>query len=243
MAALDIADIYHRDMSVALLQRDAGQYPFIFKCEQPECNWHTAHASWGQAANTRLIHRAGTCPLDGRSKIAKNGVAVGSSIIEKFWNDLDKVTVVLVGTPEGQRATEEYRVARGQAQGIAQCIWHISQPHFETVMDVKKWAMRRYKMEHTEGFEFAPTPGVEGYNPPVPANVQMQPSSPAKRPAAKRAAPAASGTEELASMPDDKKLLATNAIKAGFPKDKILTLAKISGAAFDALQAEVNAAK
>lgn len=243
-------DIYIRAFDKPLMQNDAHKFPFIFDCEEPGCYWHTAHASWGQAANTRLIHRASTCPLDGSSKVARHGNPVGSSIIEKFWIELDQVTKFLIEAPDDIKQNEDFRIARGKAQGIAKCIFIISSPHFETPEHVGRWAMRRYKMEH-KGLEFEPTPGVKGYNPPVPTNTpqmsyreMQQKLDPAKRPAAKRtAAPAPSGNEEVAKMDANKKLLATNAIKAGFPDNKVIALTKISAAALASLKQEVAAEK
>lgn len=237
-------DIFRRNMDVALLQRDADKFPFIFDCEEPGCYWHTAHGTWAQAANTRLNHRAATCPLDGRAKIGRHGNPVGASLIEQMWGFLDETTKFLIEAPDDVKQSEEFRVARGQAQGVAKCIWLFSQPHFEAPKNVASWAVRRYRMEH-KGLEFEPTPGCKGYNPNPPSVIAQQPLDPAKRPAARRTpAPAApSGDEELAKMDPGKKTLAGNAIKAGFADAKVLGLVKMSPAALAALKAEVAAQK
>lgn len=236
--------LYKRNMDVALKQTDADKFPFIFHCEEEGCHWHTAHASWAQAAHVRLHHRANTCPLGGHSKIGRVGNPVGSTLIEKMWIELDRITKVLIETPKEDRETEEYRVARGQGQGVAHCLWLISSPHFESVDNVKKWAVRRYKMEH-EDAEFQPTPGVKGYNPAivVQENWLADAEVDRRRPAARRAtAPAKPkpSVNPLELVPEDQLNLARQAVKAGFPDAKIMMLAKLNQAQLNAIKAEVK---
>lgn len=237
-----VPGLYKRNMDVALKQTDAHKFPFIFHCEEEGCHWHTAHASWAQAAHVRLHHRANTCPLGGHSKIGRVGNPVGSTLIEKMWIELDRITKILIETPAEELETEDYRVARGQGQGVAHCLWLISSPHFESVDNVKKWAVRRYKMEHADA-EFQPTPGVKGYNPAivVQENWLADAEVDRRRPTAKRATAAPrSSVNPLELIPEDRINLATQAIKAGFPDAKIMTLAKLNQTQLDALKVQVK---
>lgn len=163
-------------------------------------------------------------------------MAAGPSIIEKFWEELDRVTKEILDQRPRFRndemtddEIEGYCKLLGQAQGLAIAIQIISVPHFPDVMAVSKWSLKRYKMNSGQ-IDFEDTPGCKGYN-PMPAPSREVPKTRAKP---SKTGPAANPkTGKFKAMDDETREHLANMVKQGLPDTVIQSILKITEEQFD----------
>lgn len=91
-------------------------------------------------------------------------VVPGSSIIEDYWAELDRlIDLIKEKTADPSADLDRVLLLRERARGVAFCIQRISRPYYETENDVLRQAQRRY-VARRAGEEVA-TPGCLGYDP------------------------------------------------------------------------------
>jgi len=217
---------------------------WTFECGAHGCTWVTFHRSQqGAQAERERHHDNGLCPYtEVRRILDEEGrlMPAGQSIIEKMWEELDKVTkAIMEQRPRFKNdemtdpELEGYFKLQGQAQGLAIAIQIMSVPHFEDVTAVAKWAHKRYKM-NVGDIDFMDTPGCQGYNPmPPPSREAGKPkkvgptgvvsSSPNDNPK----------TGKFKALTDDERVHLTNMHKKGIPAGAIIGMLKISQEQYD----------
>lgn len=151
-------EVYPRDLSKPLLQRDAAEYPWVFECAVHRCVWHTVHPTKEEANRVRAEHHENTCPL---WTPAREGARSLTSIIAKCWERMDKTVDELMKL---EINTDEHTRLRGKVAGIAECIYEYSVPFFPGPNKVMVHAKARWEAKQ-DGFDMPDTPGLRGYNP------------------------------------------------------------------------------
>ncbi|QAX94676.1 hypothetical protein SEA_HARAMBE_70 [Gordonia phage Harambe] len=212
---------------------------WTFECGAHGCTWVTYHRSnAGAQAERERHHDNGTCPYTEVRRILDNEgrlMPAGASIIEKIWDQLDRVTKSIMeqrprfkNDEMTEPELEGYFKLQGQAQGLAHAIHLLSVPHFEDVTAVSKWALKRYRMNAGD-IEFMDTPGCKGYNPmPLPSREVGKPkkvgptgvvsSSPSDNPK----------TGKYKALTDDERTHLVNMVRKNIPAGAIIGMLKIS---------------
>lgn len=263
-------EVYPRDERDAaenrkLIPRDAAQYPWIFKCGHPDCHWTTAHKTQEGAHRERTRHQAESCPLTGN---VRGGTGSMASITTKIWEHLDAATVVVMEGKPADNADpsdwEKFYKAQGNARGLSMAIFELTTPEFEDSTAVVKHAVKRYKAAKA-GEELPPTPGINtGTNSPHLNRERDSQTRKTAQAAARKAPadavstgptagqtstatipPAASVKQQMVNtgmIPPDKRALVENGLAAGFPKEKLVMLTKLTMDQVLAIEAEGKAA-
>lgn len=196
---------------------------WTFECGEPGCKWMTYHRTQEIAYRERERHHENDlCPYTETIMVLSEGgklVPAGKSIIEKYWEELDRVTKFLMENKNNQ--DDGYLLMKGQAQGLAIAIQIISVPHFEDVPAVSRWALKRYKINVGQA-DFMDTPGVQGYN-PMPAPTRTLPV------VRKKTGPAADPkTGKFRAMSNEDREHLRGMVQQGVPVAAILGMLKIT---------------
>ena len=232
-----------------------GHLDWTFECGAPSCTWSTYHRTQaGAQAERERHHHNNLCPYTDIRWALENGVLVpaGRSIIEQYWEEMDKIMSVImdgrVRFKDAEMSKDEregYLEVRGQAQGLAKAIAIISVPHFvddknePSVRAVSQWAMKRYRMSKGE-IEHMDTPGCRGYNPmPLPTReVGRKPSRPANAP--KTSSPkSAPSTGKFKALKEEEREHIKNMVSQGIPDGAIVGMLKISVEQLEAEKAKL----
>lgn len=230
-----------------LNQPDHAQHlDWSFECGAPHCNWATYHrTAAGADAERERHHNNNLCPYtEVRQVIEKEELMpAGKSIIEKYWEELDRVMkVIMEGRMRFKDAEmskderEGYLELRGQAQGLATAIQIISVPHFDDVRAVSQWALKRHKMNIGE-LEHMDTPGCAGYNPmPPPTREINKTSVKTKKTSSPKSDPK---TGKFKALGDDERDHIKNMVGQGIPDGAISAMLKISIEQLEAEKAKI----
>ncbi|AMS02366.1 hypothetical protein SEA_GOURDTHYMES_74 [Gordonia phage GourdThymes] len=213
---------------------------WTFECGAPGCRWMTYHRSKeGARTEKKRHHDNDQCPYLGPVyTIGEEGrlVARGPSILEKMWDELDRVTKgIMEQRPRfknDEMTAEElegYFKLQGQAMGLAIAIQMTSVPHFANVGEVSKWSLKRYRM-NTGEIDFMDTPGCQGYNPMPPPSREIK----SARPQPKASSPASDPkTGKFKALNDDERQHLINMHGKGIPAGPIMGMLKISQEQYD----------
>lgn len=220
---------------------------WTFECGAHGCVWITYHRSKQAAEAERSRHHDNeVCPYTEVRKVLDDErrlVPAGKSIIETYWEELDRVTKVIMDQrarfKAGDMGEEElhgYYKLQGQAIGLAYAIQVISVPHFGTDADhgdiskVSAWALKRYRM-NTGQIDFEDTPGCQGYNPMPPPTREI---GKAKPKASATSSPASDPkTGKFRALTDDERNHLVNMHGKGLPAGAIMGMLKITQDQFD----------
>lgn len=244
-------EIYPRDMEKALLSNDAKDYPFVFKCGNPECQrGPTAHRTHEDAGRVMQHHKETQCP----QKISvHHGKGITEELKEKMvgildniWSELDAATsAVMSEKPDTDPAADPeawkvYNEKRGNARGLAMAIFHLSTPFYETATDVAKLAVKRHKAK-VAGEEMPATPGIGGTNSPelIAAREGAHKKEQAEKPAAKKAAPKKATPK--GELDESQKEAIITGIKAKLPHASLAKLYKIDESVVAEIAASLQA--
>lgn len=130
---------------------------FQFCCPAPGC-YFIGRMFWNPAdlasEGEEETHHCPTSPEE-------SDMPTGKSIIEKLWDRLDELMDLIMSMTDPINKG----LLQNEARGIAYAIHLMSTPYFQTIGDVSRESVKRYKMRHGL-IEKEPTPGVKGYNPP-----------------------------------------------------------------------------
>ena len=217
-------EIFPREPSNLISRKEQEDYPWVFQCGVKGCYWRTAHPTQQHAQDTKDKHICGQ---------EKRQMPQGPSIVEKFWGLLDDATKNVMESVAKRKAGETvdetaFNEARGNARGIANCIFIMS-GYYDTPDVVAKHAVARYKASKA-GEEMPPTIGVNGYNPQLDAE---RARSKAKSPAPKATPASPPGEGEIRNK--QGKLLTeadvtglTTGLKAGLPVVSLAAVYKLT---------------
>lgn len=210
---------------------------WTYECGDNDCGWRTFHRSKAAAEAERERHQLNSCPYTEVRKVLneeRSLVPAGKSVIEKYWEELDRVTKEILTqrprfknnemTPE---ELEGYFKLQGQAQGLAIAIQIISVPHFEDVRAVSMWSLKRAKMNAGQ-IDHEDTPGCDGYN-PMPA-----PTREIAKEKPKKSGPAANPkTGKFRVLTPEDRMHLKNMTDKGLPAGAIQGMLKITPEQFD----------
>lgn len=243
---------------------------WTFACGAANCTWETYHRSQkGAQAERERHHDNGLCPYTEVRRIydetERRLVPAGKSIIEKYWEELDKITKLIMdqraafkngdmetGSPE----YDGYLKLQGQAQGLALSIRIISSPHFRPkdagppdwddapgatpdFSEVSKWALKRYRMNRGE-IDFMDTPGCKGYNPMPEPTRELNKTAPKAAAKPARGPKADPKTGKFRAFSDEDREHLRNMLGKGIPEGAIQSMLKLSDEQFEAEKNKIN---
>jgi hypothetical protein len=249
--------VTNRVLLGGVFAKEEAKYPWVASCNEPGCYFIVSARSEKQGEQSLGQHK---CPYGGNERGYEHGIMrAGRNLHEGVWDLLDSVTdgLMLAKADVGQVSAEKVDFLKGRASGLASVIMFIATPYFDTVQDVSRWALERYKMR-TGQREHEPTVGCEGYDPlrGEPSPQWVTKVSELRRTAAPEKT-AFRGADVTANMPRQRKAVATkpekllspeeiegvkNALLIGVLDDAtIIDMFKISPAQLEAMKVESTA--